>query len=100
MAVPEGDGINALWALLAESANALRQAGGPSADAKYNPTVRELLDRAAAELAPDKIEAQFPKQPLVQAEILQTIGNTYRGIGEYTPANTATLWESPSEPRK
>jgi serine/threonine protein kinase/tetratricopeptide (TPR) repeat protein len=63
-------------------ADALRDAGGQSAEAKYNPTVRDLLDRAAAELVPEKIDAQFPK-PLVQAEILQTIGETYDGIGEY-----------------
>src|SRR5262249_33749833 len=64
-------------------ADTLREAGGQSAEAKYNVTVRELLDRAAAELAPDKIDAQFPNQPLVQAEILQTIGDTYTRIGEY-----------------
>jgi serine/threonine protein kinase/tetratricopeptide (TPR) repeat protein len=64
-------------------ADALREAGGDSAGVKYDPTIRELLDRAAAELAPDKIDAQFPNQPLVQAEILHTIGETYTGIGEY-----------------
>jgi eukaryotic-like serine/threonine-protein kinase len=69
-----------------QQADALREAGGQTADAKYNPTVRELLDRAAAELVPEKIDAQFPNQPLVQAEILQTIGDTYTRIGEYAPA--------------
>ncbi len=34
---------------------------GRRADAKLNPTIRELLDRAALELAPDKIEANFPQ---------------------------------------
>jgi serine/threonine protein kinase/tetratricopeptide (TPR) repeat protein len=55
-------------------------------EAQENPTVRELLDRAAAELTADKIEAKFPKQPRVQAEILQTIGHTYLGVGEYEKA--------------
>jgi serine/threonine protein kinase/tetratricopeptide (TPR) repeat protein len=67
-------------------ANALLKAGNSSAEAKFNPTVRELLDRAAVELAPDKIEASFPKQPLLQAELLETVGDTYRGIGEYQRA--------------
>jgi eukaryotic-like serine/threonine-protein kinase len=67
-------------------ADALLKAGHSSSGAKLNPTIRELLDRAAQELAPDKIEESFPKQPLIQAELLQTIGNTYRGIGEYQPA--------------
>src|SRR5207302_51984 len=67
-------------------ADALLKAGASSSGAKLNPTIRELLDRAAQELAPDKIEESFPKQPPIQAEILQTIGSTYRGIGEYQPA--------------
>jgi serine/threonine protein kinase/uncharacterized protein HemY len=66
-------------------ADTLRR-GGQAAEAKPNPTIRELLDRAAAELAPDRIEEQFPGQPLVQAEILRTIGEAYAGIGEYGPA--------------
>jgi len=48
-----------------------------------NPTVKELLDRAAVELTPNKIEAKFPKQPLVQAEILHSVGCAYRGVGEF-----------------
>jgi eukaryotic-like serine/threonine-protein kinase len=67
-------------------ANALLNAGGSSASATLNPTVRELLDRAALELAPDKTEANFPKQPLLQAELLQTVGDTYRGVGEFGKA--------------
>jgi serine/threonine protein kinase/Flp pilus assembly protein TadD len=67
-------------------ADALLLAGGSSDEAKENPTIRELLDRAARELTPDKIEARFPKQPRVQAEILHMIGDTYRGIGAYRPA--------------
>jgi serine/threonine protein kinase/tetratricopeptide (TPR) repeat protein len=67
-------------------ASALRRAGGKSAGVKPNPTIRELLDRAASELAPDRIEGQFPGQPLVQAELLKTIGEAYGGIGDYGPA--------------
>ena len=67
-------------------ANSLLQAGRASSEAKLNPTIRELLDRAAKELAPDVIEQSFPNQPLVQAELLATVGGTYRGIGEYSPA--------------
>jgi serine/threonine protein kinase len=63
-------------------ADALRKAGRKTGQ-KPNPTIRDLLDRAAIELAQDKIEAQFPGQPLVQAEILKTVGAAYDGIGEY-----------------
>ncbi len=68
-----------------EQAEAERLAGGPF-DPQENPTVRELLDRAAAGLAGDGIEAKFPKQPRVQAEILRTIGSTYLDVGEYEKA--------------
>jgi serine/threonine protein kinase/tetratricopeptide (TPR) repeat protein len=71
---------------VAEQAYDLLRAGGSSSQTKNNPTIRELLDRAAAELTPDKIEKQIPGQPRVQAEILQTIGNTYRGVGEFEKA--------------
>ena len=67
-------------------ADALLRAGGLAAEARENPTIRELLDRAAKELAADRIEANFPHQPLIQAEILQTVGNTYRGVGEHQRA--------------
>ena len=67
-------------------ADALLQAGGLSAEAKENPTIRELLDRAAKELVPERIDANFPNQPLVQAKILRTVGNTYFGVGEYQQA--------------
>jgi eukaryotic-like serine/threonine-protein kinase len=66
-----------------EQADSLLRSGSSSAAAKLNPTIRELLDRAALELAPDTIETNFPKQPLLQAEILRTVGNTYGGVGEY-----------------
>jgi hypothetical protein len=65
-----------------EQANTLRQLGG-GFEAKENPTIKELLDRAAEELAGEKIESKFPGQAEVQASILETVGTTYVGIGEY-----------------
>ena len=63
-------------------AGAPPQTGGLSPEAKANPTIRELLDRAAKELVPEKIDANFPNQPLLQAAILETVGQTYRNVGE------------------
>lgn len=63
-------------------ADAMLAAGKPAAQAKRNPTILELLDRAAEELTEQKIEQNFPGQPLVQAEILRTVGNVYLAIGE------------------
>ena len=57
-------------------ADALLKAGELAAEAKTNPTIGELLDRAAVELSEAKIEANFPGQPLLQAELLFTVGNT------------------------
>lgn len=67
-------------------ANQMLRVGQSAVQAKFNPTIRELLDRAAKELSPEKIEANFPNQTLVQAQILQTLGVTYYGIGEATTA--------------
>jgi serine/threonine protein kinase/tetratricopeptide (TPR) repeat protein len=75
-------------AALRDQADTLLRAGRDTAEAKENPTVRELLDRAARELTPEKIEAQFPNQPQVQAEILHTIGMSYWAIAEYRSATT------------
>ena len=61
----------------------LALAGRSTTESKTNPTIRELLDRAAEELTESKIEAVFPGQPSLQAEILFTLGSAYRGIGEY-----------------
>ncbi len=63
-------------------ANALLERGGFATAATKDVTVRQLLDRAAGELTPEKIEENFPGQPLLQAELLQTVGNTYVGAGE------------------
>jgi serine/threonine protein kinase/uncharacterized protein HemY len=72
-------------------ADALLKGGDKSARRNPNPTIRELLDRAARELTEDNIEAQFPEQPLVQAELLKTIGEAYSGIGDYGPATAHLL---------
>jgi eukaryotic-like serine/threonine-protein kinase len=48
-----------------------------------NPTINELLDRAAAQLTTDKIEAKFPNLPFVQAEVLKAVGDAYASV---TPA--------------
>lgn len=62
-------------------AEALLRTGLLPQEITPNPTIRELLDRAALELAPKKIDGHFPGQYRLQAELLQTVGNTYRGIG-------------------
>jgi serine/threonine protein kinase/tetratricopeptide (TPR) repeat protein len=69
----------------AEQADAVRRAGGVF-ETTENPTIKELLDRAAVELMPGKIEVKFPQQPEVQASILQTVGATYWAIGEAAKA--------------
>jgi tetratricopeptide (TPR) repeat protein len=69
-----------------QQADFLLRAGGLASAARPDVTVRELLDRAAAELAPDKIEASFPRQPRLQAELLQTVGRTYLGVRDFGKA--------------
>ena len=56
--------------------------GGVFAETAENPTLRELLVRAAKELAVDKIEASFPNQPVLQSEFLWSVGATYLQVGE------------------
>ena len=56
---------------------------GPRLSNVAIPTIKELLDRAAAELTPEKIEQEFPQQPLVQAEILHTVGIAYLYAGRF-----------------
>jgi serine/threonine protein kinase/tetratricopeptide (TPR) repeat protein len=65
--------------LLAQ-ASANNQAG-PGTKADPDIKVRTALDRAAA-----RIEGRFKAQPLVEASIRQTIGNTYRDLGLYPEA--------------
>ena len=68
-----------------DQAATVRLAGG-AFGTKENPTIKELMDRAATELAPDKLDAKFPNQKKVQAQILGTVGRVYTGIGEYEKA--------------
>jgi serine/threonine protein kinase len=68
-----------------QQAEALRLGGGAFVTAE-NPRIKELLDRAAAELTPQDIDKKFPGQTLVQAEILRVIGESYRGTGEHKQA--------------
>ena len=44
-------------------------------------TVRSFLDAAS-----EKLEGKFKNEPLVEASIRYTLGNTYRNIGEFGPA--------------
>jgi len=71
-----------------KQADALLRLGRSAAETTYNPTVRELLDRAAAGLTEERIDARFPGQPLVQADILATIGDTFFSLQEYESAIT------------
>ncbi|CAN5428777.1 hypothetical protein BH10PLA2_BH10PLA2_17130 [soil metagenome] len=68
-----------------EQADTLLALGRP-VEPKENPTIKDLLERAAAELTPAKLDARFPGQHEVQAAILLTVGDTYRGVGEYHKA--------------
>ncbi len=65
-----------------QQADFLIKAGRGAAEANPNMTVRELLDHAATELTPERIDTAFPNQARVQAAILRTVGNAYRGVGE------------------
>ena len=53
-------------------------------------TVREVLDRAA-----EKLESRFPDQPLVKADIHQTLFNAYFSLGlrEQATEQLRRLWE-------
>ncbi len=68
-----------------EQANLLSSAASGK-DAKYDITVRELLDRAAEKFSPDTIENHFPDEPTVQFEILATISDSYLACGEHDAA--------------
>jgi eukaryotic-like serine/threonine-protein kinase len=64
----------------------LARLSGGDFEAKPNPTVNELLDRAAANLTPKKIEAKFPGMPFVQAEALMAVGDAYNAIAQHQKA--------------
>jgi tetratricopeptide (TPR) repeat protein len=65
--------------LLAQASASVQ--AGPDTKPDANLKVRTALDRAAA-----RIEGKFKEQPLVEAAIRQTIGNTYRDLGLYPEA--------------
>jgi len=67
-------------------ADALVAAGRPSSEIVLDPRISVLLDRAAAESTPDKIEERFPKQPMLQANVLRTMGDAFLGVGKYPEA--------------
>jgi serine/threonine protein kinase len=67
-------------------AERLWQLGGSGFDVQENPTIKELLNRAALGLTAERIEEKFPNQPVVQAEILHTVGAAYYGVGDYDRA--------------
>lgn len=69
-----------------QQADTILESGGLLAELDQDPTVRDVLDRAAEELAPQRIDVSFADQPHLQAELLLTVGNTYNGIGEPTKA--------------
>jgi serine/threonine protein kinase/tetratricopeptide (TPR) repeat protein len=56
---------------------------GNNGSARHDITVRELLDRAAAEFSPDVIADKFPGEPDVQCEILATISQAYQACDEH-----------------
>jgi tetratricopeptide (TPR) repeat protein/tRNA A-37 threonylcarbamoyl transferase component Bud32 len=66
-------------------ANALRRSRRPERSER-NPTILELLTRAADELSPEAIEAKFPGQAKAQGTILRALGETYLAIGRFRPA--------------
>jgi serine/threonine protein kinase/tetratricopeptide (TPR) repeat protein len=66
-------------------AEAMPLAGGEFA-IKENPSIIELLDRAAAQLTPERIEKKFPGMPFVQAEVLHAVGNAYVGVSQHEKA--------------
>jgi len=66
-------------------ADSLSKTGGDF-DIKPNPTINELLDRAAVHLTPERIDKKFPNLPFVQAEVLHAVASAYGGIGQYDKA--------------
>ncbi|MBV9037636.1 MAG: tetratricopeptide repeat protein, partial [Acidobacteriaceae bacterium] len=58
-----------------------REQAHPGIKADPNLTVRTALDRAA-----QRVQAKFDKEPLLEASIRETIGNTYVGLGLYPEA--------------
>ena len=77
------------------------KAGESASGAKLNPTIRELLDRAAKELLRDKIEASFTEPAADRGAILRTSWATfYRGIWAKSPTAIDFLKRSVSPARQ
>jgi serine/threonine protein kinase len=49
---------------------------------RHDPTVKELLDAASQAIAGERLERKFPKLPLAQAEILETLADAHIAIGD------------------
>lgn len=69
-----------------EQATRLLERGDTGGRVSPDLTLREALDRAAERLTESDIQERFPDNPLAQAAILQTAGDTYVGLGEYEKA--------------
>jgi tetratricopeptide (TPR) repeat protein len=54
----------------------------PSWEKQQQMTVREFLDRAAA-----RFRTELREQPAARARLLETIGNSYRGLGQFQTAH-------------
>jgi serine/threonine protein kinase/tetratricopeptide (TPR) repeat protein len=67
--------------LLGQAAVHNQPGGGPGRDPKVD--VRTLLDRAAK-----NIERRFPDQPLTEAAVRLTLGETYTQLGEFDEAQS------------
>ncbi len=61
--------------------NDLLTQASPGAEPDREVKLRTVLDRAAK-----KIDGRFSGQPLVEAELRETLGRTYRELGEYETA--------------
>jgi serine/threonine-protein kinase len=59
----------------------LFQVSDPSEARGNSITAREILDRGA-----ERIERELAGEPLVQARLMETMGNVYRELGLYEPA--------------
>jgi serine/threonine protein kinase/tetratricopeptide (TPR) repeat protein len=75
---------------LLRQANMFNQADSVPVDGKFeikwDPSINELLDRAAAQLTPERIETKFPNMPFVQAEVLHAAAHGYVGVSQFEKA--------------
>ena len=64
----------------------VKEAFGVERSLKRDPTLMELLDRAADTLQPGRIDQRFPDQPVVQGMLLRQVGYAYYSIGQFNKA--------------